>query len=120
VSDTLVLRGLRARGHHGVLPEEREHGQVFVVDAVLHLDMSGASGTDDLADTVDYDDLAHRLVAIVSGEPVQLVETLADRLAACCLEDSRVERVELTVHKPDAPIHLDFDDVEVTVVRERA
>jgi len=69
---------------------------------------------------VDYADLAHRLVAIVGGEPVQLIETLADRLANCCLEDSRVQRVELTVHKPDAPIGLDFDDVEVTVMRERA
>ena len=120
MSDVLVLRGLRARGNHGVLPEERRTGQVFVVDAVIHLDTSEAAAADDLTKTVDYADLAHRLVAIVGGEPVQLIESLADRLAACCLEDPRVARVELTVHKPEAPIGLDFDDVEMTVVRDRA
>jgi dihydroneopterin aldolase len=120
VSDTLALRGVRARGYHGLLPDERRDGQVFVVDAVLHLDTSAAAAADDLAKTVDYADLAHRLVDIIVGEPVDLIETLAERLAACCLSDERVRRVELTVHKPDAPIGLDFDDVAVTVVRERA
>jgi dihydroneopterin aldolase len=120
VSDRLVLRGLRARGNHGVLPQERRDGQVFVVDAVVDIDTLEAAAGDDLTQTVDYDDLAHRLVAVVTGEPVQLIETLADRLAACCLEDPRVRRVELTVHKPEAPIALDFDDVAVTVVRGRA
>jgi dihydroneopterin aldolase len=119
VTDTLVLRGLRARGNHGVLAEERREGQIFVVDATLQLDMSDAIASDDLTQTVDYADLAHRLLAIVSGDPVDLIETLADRLAACCLEDAHVQRVELTVHKPDAPIGVDFDDVTVTVVRAR-
>lgn len=120
MSDALVLRGLRARGYHGVLPEERRDGQVFVVDAVLYMDMSASAVSDDLEKTVDYADLAHRLVDIVVGDPVDLIETLAERLAVCCLADERVRRVELTVHKPDAPIGLDFDDVAVTVVRERA
>jgi dihydroneopterin aldolase len=120
VTETLTLRGLRARGNHGVLPEERREGQVFVVDAVLHLDMSQAIARDDLSQTVDYADLAHRLVAIVGGDPVDLIETLAERLAACCLANKQVQRVELTVHKPDAPIGVDFDDIAVTVVRERS
>lgn len=120
MTDTVALRGLRARGFHGVLPEERENGQVFVVDAVLHLDTAPAAASDDLTQTVDYSDLAARLVAIVVGEPVNLIETLASRLARCCLEDERVDRVEITVHKPDAPVGVDFDDVTVCVVRERA
>ncbi|MFL6241060.1 MAG: dihydroneopterin aldolase [Actinomycetes bacterium] len=119
MSDTLALRGLRVRGYHGVLPEERQDGQVFVVDAVLHVETRRAAASDDLHQTVDYAVLANRLAAIVGGEPVNLIETLADRLASCCLEDERVERVELTVHKPDAPVEWDVDDVTVTVERTR-
>jgi dihydroneopterin aldolase len=120
MTDTLVLRGLRVHGHHGVLADERRDGQFFVIDAVLRLDARGAAGADDLTKTVDYAELAEQLAAIVSGEPVNLIETLAERLAACCLTYAGVSAVELTVHKPDAPIGLDFDDVAVTVVRERS
>ena len=119
MSDTLTLHGLRVRGHHGVLPEEREQGQIFVVDAVLDMDVDDAARTDDLTKTVDYADLAHRLAAIVGGEPVNLIETLAQRLADCCLQDALVTRVTITVHKPDAPIGVDVNDVTVTVTRER-
>jgi dihydroneopterin aldolase len=120
MTDTLTLQGVRARGHHGVLPEERRDGQVFVVDAVLHFDMSDATASDDLHKTVDYADLAHQLVAIITGEPVDLIETLADRLAQACLDDQRVQRVQISVHKPDAPIGVDFDDVTVTLTRGRS
>jgi dihydroneopterin aldolase len=120
VSDRLVLRGLRVRGFHGVLPEERRGGQLFVVDATLHFDSAVAAATDDIDTTVDYSDLAQRLAVIIAGEPVNLIETLAERLAACCLEDDRVRRVEVTVHKPDAPVGCDVDDVAVIVDRERA
>lgn len=119
MTDVLALRGIRARGYHGVLPEERRDGQVFVVDAVLHLDTRAAAASDQLAQTIDYADLAHQLVAIVGGDPVNLIETLAERLAACCLHSAEVHRVEVTVHKPDAPLGCDVDDVSVTVVRER-
>jgi dihydroneopterin aldolase len=119
MTDTMALHGLRARGHHGVLPEERRDGQVFVVDAVLHFDMSDAIASDDLHKTVDYADLAHRLAAIITGEPVDLIETLAERLAQACLDDQHVQRVEISVHKPDAPIGVDFDDVTVTLTRGR-
>src|SRR6185437_1195496 len=80
--DRICLSGLRAYGYHGVLAFEREHGQVFVVDAVIWLDTSAAARTDDLASTVDYGSLASRLAEIVAGEPVALLETLAQRLAA--------------------------------------
>ena len=119
MNDRIALRGLRANGRHGVLPAERMAAQPFVLDAVLSLDTGPAAASDNVADTVDYGVLARQLVAIVEGEAVNLIETLAARLAEVCLADPRVERVELTVHKPAAPIPLPFDDVAVTVIRER-
>ncbi|MBR8742020.1 dihydroneopterin aldolase [Nocardiopsis sp. MG754419] len=115
--DRIALRGLRARGHHGVFDFERREGQDFVVDAVLYLDTAPAAASDDVGDTVHYGLLADRLVAIVTGEPVDLIETLAARLAAACMSERLVEGVELTVHKPSAPIEHEFADVAVTVTR---
>jgi dihydroneopterin aldolase len=117
MSDRIALTGLRVRGHHGVLPVEREQGQDFVVDVVLHLDTRPAAASDDVADTVHYGVLAERLAEVVAGEPVELLETLAQRLADVCLTEDLVERAEVTVHKPGAPIPLDVADVSVTVVR---
>ncbi len=116
-TDRIALTGLRVRGHHGVLPAERRDGQDFVVDAVLAIDLRPAGASDDLTDTVHYGELAERLAAVVAGDPVDLLEALADRLAAVCLADTRVRAVELTVHKPGAPIALEFQDVSVTVLR---
>ena len=117
MSDRIALTGLRVRGHHGVLPEERRDGQDFVVDVALDLDLRPAAASDDVRDTVHYGELAQRLADVVAGEPVDLLETLAERLSGVCLADDRVRRAEVTVHKPSAPIALAFDDVSVTVVR---
>jgi dihydroneopterin aldolase len=117
--DRIELRGLRVRGFHGVFEHERRDGQEFVVDAVLEVSTAAAAASDDLADTVDYGGLAQRLAAAVSGEPVNLIETLVARLADECLTDPRVEAATVTVHKPQAPIPLAFDDVAVTIRRER-
>jgi dihydroneopterin aldolase len=117
VSDTIRLTGLRVRGHHGVLPEERRDGQDFVVDVELAVDVRDAATTDDLALTVDYGELAERLAEVVSGDPVDLLETLATRLADACLREPAVRTVVVTVHKPQAPIRVPFDDVSVTVKR---
>src|SRR6266480_804101 len=99
MSDRIALTGLKARGWHGVYDFERAQGQEFVVDVVLELDLAKAAATDDVADTVHYGQLADRLVAVVTGEPVALVETLADRLAGECLADERVLAATVTVHK---------------------
>jgi dihydroneopterin aldolase len=117
--DRIVLTGLRARGRHGVFDFERVQGQDFVVDAVLEVDLAPAASSDDVADTVHYGELAGRLVAIVEGEPVNLIETLADRLVAACLADRRVAAATVTVHKPQAPIAHEFGDVAVTLRRTR-
>lgn len=115
----ITLSGLRARGHHGVYDFEREQGQDFVVDVLLDLDLSKAAASDDVADTVHYGELAGSLVEVIAGEPVNLIETLADRLLGVCLADPRVESAEVTVHKPQAPIPHEFADVAVTLRRSR-
>jgi dihydroneopterin aldolase len=115
--DRIVLRGLRAHGRHGVFAREREEGQPFIVDVELGLDTRTAAATDDLTRTVDYGAVATRVVDLIEGEPLNLIETLAERIADACLAESRVEQVEVTVHKPDAPITVPFEDVTVTIVR---
>ncbi len=120
MTDVITLTGLRAHGKHGVYAFERAAGQDFVVDVVLEMDLSVAAASDDVADTVHYGELADALVEVVTGEPVDLIETLADRLAAVCLRDRRVDAATVTVHKPQAPIAHAFADVAVTLRRERS
>ncbi|GAB2510433.1 dihydroneopterin aldolase [Microbacterium petrolearium] len=113
--DMIELTGLRCFGRHGVFDFEREQGQEFVVDLRLSVQTARAAETDDVADTVHYGELAEKVVAIVGGEPVNLIETLAHRIARAVLEDERVLFVAVTVHKPQAPIAAQFADVSVTV-----
>lgn len=119
-ADRITLTGLRVRGNHGVFDFERRDGQDFVIDVVLELDLAPAAASDDVTDTVHYGELAGGLVEVVAGEPVNLIETLAHRLADVCLADSRVRAATVTVHKPQAPIPHEFADVAVTIRRERA
>ena len=120
VTDRITLRGLRVRGHHGVFDHERRDGQDFVLDLVLDVDLAPAGTSDDLADTVDYGALAEGAAAVVAGPPRQLIEAVAAEVAERVLADARVAAVEVTLHKPQAPIGVPFDDVAVVVRRERA
>nr|WP_218885714.1 dihydroneopterin aldolase [Kineococcus aurantiacus] len=120
VLDRIVLRGLTGRGHHGVLGFEREQGQPFGLDVALHLDTREAAAGDDLTATVNYGTLAVELVAVLTGDPVDLLETLAQRAADVCLAASpRVRAVDVVVHKPHAPVPTPFDDVELAIRRTR-
>lgn len=118
-TDRIELRGLRVRGHHGVFDHEKRDGQDFVVDVVLWLDLRDAAATDDLTKTVHYGELAERAAAIVAGEPRDLIETVSAEIADAVMEDGRVQAVEVTLHKPNAPIPLDFADVAVVARRSR-
>jgi 7,8-dihydroneopterin aldolase/epimerase/oxygenase len=118
-ADRITISGLRVRGRHGVFEEERASGQDFVVDAVLWLDTAPAAAADDLTLTADYGVIAGRLAKIIAGEPVALIETLAARLARECLTDAAVREVEITVHKPQAPVGVPVTDIAVTVRRGR-
>jgi dihydroneopterin aldolase len=120
VADRISLTGLTAHAHHGVYAFERERGQTFRVDAVLELDTAPAAEGDDLTRTVNYAELAQRLHAVLTGPPVDLLETLAQRLADACLASPLVDAAEITVHKPQADLGVEFDDVAVTVRRERS
>lgn len=117
--DEIVLTGLTVFGRHGVYAQEREDGQEFSIDLRLGMSLEQAAASDDVADTVHYGELAEKVAAVVGGEPVNLIETLAERIAAVALEDARVQHVTVTVHKPHAPIPLSFADVAVTVHRSR-
>ena len=117
--DEITLTGIRAYGYHGVYDDERREGQDFVVDATLHLSTADAAASDDVVDTVHYGELAEKIAAVVTGEPVNLLETLAQRIADVVLADARVQLVAVTVHKPQAPIPVPFDDVAVTIRRSR-
>jgi dihydroneopterin aldolase len=116
-TDLITLTGLRVHGRHGVFDHEREAGQDFIVDVSLRTSTREAAASDDLKHTVDYGALADTLADIVAGEPVNLIETLAERLADACLALDRVASAVVTVHKPQAPIAQQFSDVAVTIER---
>lgn len=117
---TISLNGLRARGYHGVLDHERATGQTFLVDLVLELDIARAAATDDVADTVNYAEVADVVERIITGAPVNLLETLAVTMAEDILATfAPITSVVVTVNKPQAPIPADFANVAVTVTRER-
>lgn len=117
--DVVSLLGLRGTGRHGWLDSERQAGQEFVVDVELTVDTAAAAASDDLAETVDYGTVAAAVMGVVQGDPVRLIETLAQRIADVCLHDDRIARVRVTVHKPQAPLSLTFADVTVSIVRGR-
>jgi len=117
--DTIRLTGVRARGNHGVFEHERQDGQDFVVDVAVEVDARTASGSDDLADTVHYGVLAEQVVAEIERDPVDLIETLAERIAAAVLTHRAARATEVTVHKPQAPITVPFTDVSITIRRTR-
>jgi 7,8-dihydroneopterin aldolase/epimerase/oxygenase len=117
--DRITVTGVDAFGHHGVLPHERRYGQRFSVDLVLELDLGPAAGSDDLQDTIDYGRLSGDVAAIIAGDPVDLIEALAGRIADRCLDDARVHAVEVTVHKPNAPVPVVAREVAVTLRRTR-
>ena len=118
-NDRIEIVGITGWGHHGVLAEERRDGQKFAVDVVLGVDTSAAARTDELALTVDYGEVAQRVHALIVGEPVDLIETLAERIADAVLVFDGLAFVEVAVHKPSAPIPVPFDDVIVRIRRER-
>lgn len=117
--DKITLTGITAVGHHGVFEHERRDGQPFIVDVVLHLDLRPAGRSDDLTQTAHYGELAEQVTEIITGEPLNLIEALAERIASSILSSFAVEAVEVTVHKPKAPIEVPFGDVAVSIFRER-
>jgi len=119
VGDSITLTGLRAAAFHGVLDHERRDGQVFVIDVTVFLDLAPAAAGDALAETIHYGELAVEIVGAVERDPVDLIETVAERIAGVVLAHAAATSVRVTVHKPSAPIPVPFDDVAVTITRGR-
>jgi 7,8-dihydroneopterin aldolase/epimerase/oxygenase len=117
--DQITLTGLRAIGHHGVFDFERANGQEFILDLTVWMDFARAAATDDLDTTINYGVLAEEVVGAVERDPVDLIETLAERIAAIVLEHKAASAVKVTIHKPSAPITVPFADVAVTITRSR-
>ena len=119
--DKIELTGMEFIGYHGCLPEERLSGQPFIVDAVMYLSLQEAGKSDDLGKTVNYAEVFEKVREIVEGEPLNLIEAVAERIAAAVLSDfPLVAKVEITLHKPEAPIKGLFKYAAVTVERSRA
>ena len=118
--DQIRLSGITALGYHGVFEHERREGQTFVADVVVHLDTRRAAARDDLAHTLNYGVLAEQVAAVLAGEPVDLIETVAERIAATVLASGIVQAVDVAVHKPHAPIQVPFGDVVVSIHRDRS
>ena len=118
-ADRVVVRGITATGHHGVFDVERRDGQPFVIDIELTVDLARPGASDDLTHTVHYGEVAADVVARIEGEPFDLIERLAQVIAEDALARPLVEAVTVTVHKPKAPVGVEFGDVEVRVTRER-
>lgn len=116
-TDCITLTGLRASAFHGVLEQERRTGQVFLIDVIVYLNLASAAASDDLDKTIHYGELAEEVVAAVEGEPVDLIETVAERVANVVLAHDAAKMTTVTVHKPSAPISVPFDDVSVTITR---
>ena len=118
MSDQISILGIKAIGYHGVLPHEAVEGQEFIVDLLITLDLQAASRSDDLADTVNYAELAQIVHENIVGERVQLIERLAGRIAdEIKVAYQQITAVSVTVHKPHAPVTLDFNDISVIISR---
>ncbi|MFC4222556.1 dihydroneopterin aldolase [Lysinibacter cavernae] len=117
--DTITLTGLECFAHHGVFDFERQAGQRFIIDLVVDVDLIAAANSDDVAQTIHYGELAEAVVAAVERDPVDLIETVAERVAATALAWNAARAVRVVVHKPDAPIAVPFADVAVTIVRRQ-
>lgn len=118
MKDSINLTGIKAFGYHGVLEEERTHGQNFIVDVILYLNLEVPSEGDDLSTTINYADVVDAIVDEVRGEAVDLIERLAGRIAKRLKGDfSKIEKLSVTVHKPHAPVDAEFKDISVTISR---
>ena len=116
--DCIRIDGLRELGVHGVLPEEQTRPQPFEIDVELHVDLTTASESDNLDDTVDYGAVCESISRVVSSERYALLERLAARIGEVCAVDTRVHRVHVTVRKLHPPVRAMVAHVAVSIDRD--
>ena len=118
MSDRITLKGIWGFGYHGVFEHEAKTGQDFFVDLDITLDLSAASRSDNLSDTIDYGALTDLVVAEITGERTELIERLAGRIAdRIKANHPQISKIEVTVHKPKAPVASEVGDISVTITR---
>ena len=118
--ERINIAGLELFAYHGVNPEERQHGQVFLLDMLLEAELSRACHSDKIEDTVNYSNVIKTAAAAFTGQPCHLIERAAEITARALLEGfPAVEAVTVRVHKPDAPIKLPFEDISIEIFRRR-
>lgn len=120
MSDSIEIKGIRGFGYHGVFPHERANGQDFLIDVSLRVDLRKAAKTDQVEATIDYGTVCNLVLGAIVGPPVSLIEKLATQIAEILLSKfSLLESVVVVVHKPDAPVETDFEDIAVRIERSR-
>ena len=119
MTDSITLTGLRVNAHHGVYDFEKKNGQDFIIDVTVWLDLLTAAGSDDVTQTIHYGELAEEVTEAARHNPVDLIETVAERIANVVLAHPPALKVQVTVHKPQAPISVPFTDVAVQITRTR-
>ena len=119
MNDRIELTGIEVYAKHGVLEHEQEKAQVFKVDVSAYTDLTAPGESDDLGDALDYSELAMEIREVVGSESHKLIETVAARVAEAVMSHDRVVRAVVTIHKPNAPLDLAFEDVSVTIERTR-
>lgn len=117
MTDYIEVRGLQALGKHGLAPGEKDQAQPFEIDLNLYLDLSRAAATDDIDETVDYGPLCSRIVDLVGGESFDLIEILAEKIAAIAKSDDRVEKVTVSLRKLRPPVAAHLTSAGVTITR---
>lgn len=117
--DCIHMSGIDVYAHHGVHPAERELGQRFVIDVVLWSDFAEAAVSDSLRKALDYTAVHRQIVALTSEQSFHLIEALAQRICSVLLESFDLEKVRVTVHKPNPPIPNFLGQVSVTIERSR-
>lgn len=118
MADLIRISGIKGYGYHGVFEAERVNGQDFYVDVELEVDLTRASASDDVKDTINYSEVADLVVEEISTNPVSLIEKLASRIAERVkITFVQAARVTVTVHKPQAPVAAEVRDISVTITR---
>lgn len=120
MSDSIEIKGIRGFGYHGVFDHERENGQEFLVDISLNVDLQKAAVSDLVEDTVDYGSVCNLVLGAIVGPPVALIEKLASHIADLLLSNYLlIDSVVVVVHKPQAPVEVDFEDIAIRIERSR-
>jgi dihydroneopterin aldolase len=118
MADLIEIKGIKSFGYHGVFESENIAGQDFFVDVLLELDLTRASATDDVSDTVNYAEITDLVVEEVTGDRVALIEKLAGRIADRIRSAyPQITAASITVHKPQAPVNAQVKDISVTINR---